>query len=57
MGKFFGVIEDLSGVLQSLIDKKIFDHVEVFNYQALCLTSTLQETDGAFTFDTVSVRI
>ncbi|XP_045449056.1 voltage-dependent calcium channel subunit alpha-2/delta-3 [Melitaea cinxia] len=52
VGKFFGVIEDLSGVLQSLIDKKIFDHVEVFNYQALCLTSTLQQTDGAFSFDT-----
>ncbi|CAH2102250.1 unnamed protein product [Euphydryas editha] len=52
VGKFFGVIEDLSGVLQSLIDRNIFDHVEVFNYQALCPTSTLKQTSRAFSFDT-----
>lgn len=54
VGKFFGVIDDLSGVLQSLIDKAIFDNVEVFNYQALCRPN-LKEKSNAFSIETVSL--
>ncbi|XP_041974818.1 voltage-dependent calcium channel subunit alpha-2/delta-3 isoform X2 [Aricia agestis] len=50
VGQFFGVF--YPGVLQSFIDKKIFDHVEVFNYQALCPVSILPELNSAFTLDT-----
>lgn len=54
VGKFFGVIDNLSGVLQSLIDKTIFDNVEVFNYQALC-PPNLREKSNAFSLETVSL--
>lgn len=52
VGQFFGIIDDLSGVLQSLIDKNIFDNVEVFNYQALCPPNP-NEKSSAFSIDTV----
>lgn len=40
VGQFFGMVQPY--VLQSFIDKKIFEHVEVFNYQALCPLSILK---------------
>ncbi|CAG9796424.1 unnamed protein product [Diatraea saccharalis] len=43
IGKFFGVVGEHTGyVLSSFLDKKVFDHVEVFNYQALCKNERLQ---------------
>ncbi|XP_075975243.1 ca[2+] channel Muscle-specific alpha2/delta subunit isoform X2 [Anticarsia gemmatalis] len=41
VGQFFG--RQQKYVLQSFLDTGIFDHVEVFNYQALCPVSVLPE--------------
>ncbi|XP_072941901.1 voltage-dependent calcium channel subunit alpha-2/delta-4 [Epargyreus clarus] len=50
VGKFFGVL--YPGILQSFIDMKVFDHVEVFNYQALCPLSTIKEKSNAWSLTT-----
>ncbi|KAL4716963.1 hypothetical protein ACJJTC_012774 [Scirpophaga incertulas] len=43
IGLFFGVAGEHAGhVLASFLDKRVFDHVEVFNYQALCKYDRLQ---------------
>ncbi|XP_063616481.1 voltage-dependent calcium channel subunit alpha-2/delta-3-like [Cydia splendana] len=46
VGQFFGEIHPL--VLQSFIDKQIFEHVEVFNYQALCPNSILPKPSSSW---------
>ncbi|XP_063616457.1 voltage-dependent calcium channel subunit alpha-2/delta-4-like isoform X1 [Cydia splendana] len=50
VGQFFGVIHPL--VLQSLIYKEIFEHVEVFNYQTLCPDSMLGDPNCSWTLST-----
>ncbi|KAI8438775.1 hypothetical protein MSG28_011164 [Choristoneura fumiferana] len=42
VGQFFGMVQPY--VLKSFIEKKIFEHVEVFNYQALCPLSILKQS-------------
>jgi hypothetical protein len=43
IGQFLGVVGEHEGyVLSSFLEKKVFDHVEVFNYQALCKYERLQ---------------
>ncbi|XP_037968616.2 voltage-dependent calcium channel subunit alpha-2/delta-3 isoform X1 [Plutella xylostella] len=41
VGQFFGVVQPY--VMQSFLDTGVFEHVEVFNYQALCPVSTLSK--------------
>lgn len=50
VGQFFGEVNPY--VMQSFLDKNIYDHVEVFNYQALCDTDLLPKTDGAWSLQT-----
>ncbi|XP_026759265.2 voltage-dependent calcium channel subunit alpha-2/delta-4 [Galleria mellonella] len=53
IGQFFGVIDsNTRHVLQSFIDKSIFEHVEVFNYQALCPYYMLKQPNSAWTVAT-----
>lgn len=51
VGDFFGAIQ--REVMQKFIDNKIFDHVEVFNYQALCPLSMIKEPNCALSLNTV----
>ncbi|XP_045495247.1 voltage-dependent calcium channel subunit alpha-2/delta-3 [Colias croceus] len=51
VGDFFGLVNPY--VLQSFIDKNIFEYVEVFNYQALCPLSVLSVQNSAWSFDSV----
>lgn len=52
VGRFFGTIHP--HVLQSFIDKNIYEHVDVFNYQALCPLSALPDIpSNAWLFSTV----
>ncbi|KAG6450470.1 voltage-dependent calcium channel subunit alpha-2/delta-3 isoform X2 [Manduca sexta] len=44
VGSFFGTIN--KHVFQTFLDKNIFDHVEVFNYQALCPHSIVPEGES-----------
>lgn len=56
VGQFFGSVNE--HVLQSFLDKNIFDHVEVFNYQALCHYFTVkQDPNRSFSLLTVSITI
>ncbi|KAJ8736160.1 hypothetical protein PYW08_006816 [Mythimna loreyi] len=50
VGKFFGVVE--KHVMQSFLEMKIYDHVEVFNYQALCPFSVLINKSDSWTLRT-----
>ncbi|KPI95038.1 Voltage-dependent calcium channel subunit alpha-2/delta-4 [Papilio xuthus] len=51
VGRFFGVIHP--HVLQSFMDKNIYEHVDVFNYQALCPLSALPDIpSNAWIFST-----
>lgn len=55
VGQFFGAVDFGARIMQSFIDKNIFEHVEVFNYQALCPLSTIKETSSSWSLITVSV--
>ncbi|XP_049879947.1 voltage-dependent calcium channel subunit alpha-2/delta-4 isoform X2 [Pectinophora gossypiella] len=49
VGQFFGVINhDTQLVLQYLIDMTVYQHVELFNYQALCPISILQHQNSGW---------
>ncbi|CAG4977830.1 unnamed protein product [Parnassius apollo] len=51
VGKFFGAVHP--HIIQSFIDKNIYEHVEVFNYQALCPVSVLPNVESnAWIFNT-----
>lgn len=52
VGDFFGSFEIGGRVMKSLMSKNIFEHVEVFNYQALCPVSTIKETSGGWSLTT-----
>ncbi|XP_034830585.1 voltage-dependent calcium channel subunit alpha-2/delta-3 [Maniola hyperantus] len=55
VGKFFGSVgsgKHTQQVMQSFVDKKVFEYTEVFNYQALCPDSLLPEPNCAFSIDT-----
>lgn len=52
VGQFFGRVH--KHVLQSFLDTGIFDHVEVFNYQALCPVSILVKKNNSWSLKTVS---
>lgn len=54
VGQFFGTINlENQLILKYFLEESIFDHVEVFNYQALCPLSILKPPSGAWRFDTV----
>ncbi|CAH0592660.1 unnamed protein product [Chrysodeixis includens] len=50
VGQFFGTEQKY--VLQSFLDLGIYDHVEVFNYQALCPLSVLIKKSDSWTLRT-----
>ncbi|CAB3256391.1 unnamed protein product [Arctia plantaginis] len=50
VGQFFGRVHN--HVLQSFLDTGIFDHVEVFNYQALCPVSILVKKNSSWSLKT-----
>ncbi|CAH1639873.1 unnamed protein product [Spodoptera littoralis] len=50
IGQFFGTVQ--KHVLQSFLELGIYDHVEVFNYQALCPLSALIKKSNSWTLRT-----
>ncbi|XP_028034568.1 voltage-dependent calcium channel subunit alpha-2/delta-4-like isoform X1 [Bombyx mandarina] len=46
VGQFFGIVNKY--VLQSFLDQNIFQHVEVFDYQALCPIDILPEKNNSW---------
>ncbi|PZC75536.1 hypothetical protein B5X24_HaOG205963 [Helicoverpa armigera] len=50
VGQFFGTVQKY--VLQSFLDMGIYEHVEVFNYQALCPYSVLLKKSSSWTLRT-----
>lgn len=53
VGTFFGALPTGSGVMYSFLNDHIFDHVEVFNYQALCPVDILKDTNSGWSLSTV----
>lgn len=50
VGQFFGTVQ--KHVMQTFIEMSIYEHVEVFNYQALCPLSVLMKKSSAWTLRT-----
>ncbi|XP_013197195.2 voltage-dependent calcium channel subunit alpha-2/delta-4 isoform X2 [Amyelois transitella] len=47
VGQFFGALDmNTKLVMQSFLEKQVFEHVDVYNYQALCPHSSLKKTTG-----------
>ncbi|XP_053615733.1 voltage-dependent calcium channel subunit alpha-2/delta-4 isoform X2 [Plodia interpunctella] len=47
VGQFFGALDqNTKFVMQSFLEKQVFEHVDVYNYQALCPPEDLKKTTG-----------
>lgn len=61
VGQFFGSVgpgKHAQQVMQAFVDKNVFEYTEVFNYQALCPNSILDESQEncAYFIETVSEK-